>query len=236
MQLSISTCNLWCAVLLLAASRAMTAEPNTADFPASEAYFGLAQVSESPGAVVHFVRLLEYQCETDAPCSDKSLFVVGGDKLLTGGTDSEGVYAWYRVGRKYLRGWLPPGKIKNLPFDRNPALRSWEGTWTAGTAQRIVIKVETGSHQLTVGARAEWYGTRLADGQQVVHKGDVTGSATPEGNRLVIRSGDKPYQCVLVLELVGEILGAEDNMHCGGMNVGFSDAYVRDAAAKSASN
>ena len=68
----------------------------------------------------------------------------------------------------------------------------------------------------------------MANGEQVVHTGDVAGKSAPDGNRLVVRGGSNPDDCVLELELVGEFMGAVDNMHCGGMNVGFSDAYTRD--------
>jgi hypothetical protein len=60
------------------------------------------------------------------------------------------------------------------------------------------------------------------------HTGDVQGNALPDENRLVVRDED----CVLELELVGDYLGVEDNMHCGGMNVSFSDAYTRDPGAE----
>ena len=39
------------------------------------------------GNPVQFAQLLEYQCEVGVRCSDKSLFVVGGDQLVTLGRE-----------------------------------------------------------------------------------------------------------------------------------------------------
>lgn len=222
------------AILLLAASGVMAADSETPpNFPESPSpYFGLAEVVARPGKAVHFTQLLESQCEASPVCSDKDELVVAGDRLVTGGTEEKRVYAWYRGRGTYLRGWLPAVNAKALPIDRRPALERWVGTWSAGVIRRISIDADASTRQLTVRAHAEWYGGEMANGEHVVHTGDVAGKSAPEGNRLVIRGGSDPDDCVLELELVGEFIGAVDNMHCGGMNVGFSDAYTRDSGAR----
>lgn len=190
---------------------------------------GLARVAARPGQPVHFVQLLDYECQPGLECSDKDLFVVDGDRLVTGGAEGQRVYVWFRGRGKSMGGWLPAAHVKNLPLDTNPTLEKWEGTWTVGDVRKIVIAEDPTTHQLTITANAKWYGAQLENGSQVIHTGDVSGKALREGNRLSIRGGDDAAGCVLEVELVDEFLAAEDNMHCGGMNVGFTDVYTRDA-------
>jgi hypothetical protein len=189
---------------------------------------GLARVVARPGEPVHFVQLLDYECRPGSKCSDKDIFMVDGDRVVTGGVEGEQVYVWFRGRGKAMRGWLPAAHVKDLPLDTNPALEKWEGTWTVDDVHRIVIKRDPTTHQLTITANAKWYGVKLEDGEQVIHTGGVRGNALPDGNRLIIRSGADSAACVLQLELVDEFLAAEDNMHCGGMNVSFTDVYTRD--------
>jgi hypothetical protein len=141
------------------------------------------------------------------------------------------VYAWFRGRGNYLRGWLPAANVRDLPFATHPAPKMWVGTWTVGEVRKIIIKADSATSELIIDANAEWHGGLNGE---VTHTGDVQGKGVPDGNRLVIRNGRSVEDCVLELELVGEFLAAQDNMHCGGMNVGFSDVYTRNASAKSA--
>jgi hypothetical protein len=222
-----------CVALLLTASDGIAAEPvTTSDIPnPSHAYFGLAQVVARPGEPVRFVQLLEYQCEEESTCSGSDLFLMDGDRLVTGGVEGKRVYAWFRGRGKYLRGWLPAAKVKELPFAAHPASKMWDGTWTVGEVRKIIIKTDSATSELIIDAYAEWHG---GVNGEVTHTGDVQGKGVPDENRLVIRSGRSVWDCVLELELVGEFLAAQDNMHCGGMNVSFSDVYTRNTSAKSA--
>jgi hypothetical protein len=190
---------------------------------------GLARVVARPDEPVHFVQLLEYQCEPGLKCSDKDIFVVNGDRVVTGEAEGKLVYAWFRGRGKSMRGWLPAAHVKNLAMDTSPILEKWEGTWTVGDVRVIVITVDRKTHQLIITANAKWYGAQLENGYQVVHTGDVHGKALPDGNGLII-PGDDDAECVLELELIDEFLAAEDNMHCGGMDVSFSDVYTRTPA------
>lgn len=211
--------------LLMAASVGVAAESATnSAFPDPSPHFGLAEVVTRAGTPVRFVQLLEYHCKTT--CTDDDLSVMDGDRLVTDGMENRRVYAWFRGGGKYLRGWLPAANVKELRFARHPAYGKWQGTWMVGDARQIVIKAEPATNALAISASAEWHGGRLENGEQVIHTGDMQGKATPAGNRLVVRDEN----CVMELELVDEFLGAEDNMQCGGMNVSFSDVYTRDAS------
>jgi hypothetical protein len=219
-----------CVALLLAASEGIADEPvNTSDFPdPSKAYFGLARAVARPGQPVRFAQLLEYQCEEESTCSGSDLFLTDGDRLVTGGVEGKRVYAWFRGRGKYLRGWLPAANVKELPFPTHPASKMWDGTWTVGEVQKIIVKADSATSELIIDAYAEWHG---GVNGEVTHTGDVHGKGTPDGNRLVIRNGRNVEDCVLELELVGEFLAAQDNMNCGGMNVSFSDVYTRNASA-----
>lgn len=221
-----------CVALLLTASDGIADEPvTTADFPdPSQAYFGLARVVSLQGNPVRFVQLMESQCEKSS-CSESEFFLMDGDRLVTGGAEGKRVYAWFRGRGKYLRGWLPTANVKELPFATHPASKMWDGTWTVGEVRKIIIKANSATSELSIDGYAEWHGGVSGE---VIHTGDVHGEAVPDGNRLVIRTGRSVWDCVLELELVDEFLAAQDNMHCGGMNVSFSDVYTRNASAKSA--
>lgn len=219
----------WSVALVMAGGVSLCAGPiavaTSASAPSFQLNVGLATVVARLGKPVHFVQLLE--CYPDSACSDKDAFVVNGDRVVTGEAEGQRVYVWFRGRGKSLRGWLPAAHVKNLPLDTNPALEKWKGTWTVGDVRKIVIKVGSTAHQLTITGHAKWYGARLENGYQVIHTGDVRGKALPDGNRVIIRDADDS-DCVLELELVDEFLAAEDNMHCGGMNVSFGDVYTRD--------
>jgi hypothetical protein len=219
-----------CVALLLTASDGIADEPvNTSDFPdPSTAYFGLARAVARPDQPVRFAQLLEYQCEEEATCSGSDLFLTDGDRLVTGGVEGKRVYAWFRGRGKYLRGWLPAANVKELPFATHPASKMWDGTWTVGEVQKIIVKADSETSELMIDAYAEWHG---GVNGEVTHTGGVHGKGIPDGNRLVIRNGRNAEDCVLELELVGEFLAAQDNMNCGGMNVSFSDVYIRNASA-----
>jgi hypothetical protein len=224
----------WCVALYLLGGVSLGVG-STAASPAGASFHinvGLARVVAQPGKPVHFLQLLDYECQPGLKCSDKDLFVVDGDRLVTGGVEGQRVYVWFRGRGKSMRGWLPAAHVKNLPLDPSPTLEKWEGTWTVGDVLKIVVAVDPTTHQLTITANAKWYGAQLEDGGQVVHTGDVHGKALPEGNRLIVRGGDDAGGCVLEVELVDEFLAAEDNMHCGGMNVSFTDVYTRNAAKR----
>lgn len=212
--------------LLLMSSIAVAAQPaTTSDFPdPAQAYFGLARVVAPPGHQVRFVQLLEYQCAEAASCSESDNFLSNGDRLVTGGVEGKRVYAWFRERGRYLRGWLPAANVKELSFARHPASKLWAGTWTVGEARRIVITADSATSELIVAADAKWYG---GVNGEVIRTGDLQEKAIPDGNRLIIRTGEDPEDCILELELVDEFLAAQDNMHCGGMNVSFSDVYTR---------
>jgi hypothetical protein len=222
------------AALLLTASVGVAAEPvTTSDSPnPSQAYFGLARVVAQPGKPVQFAQLLEYQCAEQSACSGSDLSLTDGDRLVTGGVEGKRVYAWFRGRAKYLRGWLLAASVEELPFATHPAPKMWDGTWTVGEVRKIIIKADSSTSELIIAAYAEWHG---GVNGEVIHTGDVQGKAVPDRNRLVIRTGERPEDCVLELELVGELLAAQDNMHCGGMNVSFSDVYTRNASAKALS-
>jgi hypothetical protein len=222
-----------CVALLLTASDGIADEPvTTSDFPdPSQAYFGLAQVVARQGKPVRFAQLLEYRCPEESTCSGSDLFLTDGDRLVTGGLEGKRVYVWFRGRGKYLRGWLPAANVKELPFATRPASKMWDATWTVGEARKIIIKADTATSELIIDAHAEWHG---GVNGEVTHSGDVQGKGVPDGNRLVIRNSRSVEDCVLEIELMGEFLAVQDNMHCGGMNVSFSDVYARNVNAKSA--
>ncbi len=78
---------------------------------------------------------------------------------------------------------------------------------------------------LRVKGRAYWPARNLPP----FHSGEVTGSARPERNLLVLENKDAPaeFRCQVRLSLVGPLLVVSDNRKCGGANVSFDGVYVR---------
>jgi len=78
-----------------------------------------------------------------------------------------------------------------------------------------------------VSGRAYWYGIN-----DVVHFGSVNADGIPSGSSLHVVEGDDrddPAACRIdfVLNPLDHTLSAEDNSHCGGMNVTFRGKWVR---------
>jgi hypothetical protein len=118
--------------------------------------------------------------------------------------------------RRYL-GWIPAERIK---FIRSTGaafpLSAWLGTWASGTAQKIVIRADGSALQAK--GDAWWQG--LTD----PHFGDFRGVSVPTGNLAVFE--DNP--CRVQMVMISRMIAAEDNGHCGGMNVTFTGFYIRN--------
>ncbi|MBY0449693.1 MAG: hypothetical protein K2X01_03605 [Cyanobacteria bacterium] len=106
--------------------------------------------------------------------------------------------------------------------------KTWSKKWRDGS-QSIVIRPDA-KHpgKLLVQGTAFWHG--LGDN---VHTGSVDASAKPNGAFMRVSEGSgqesgkdtSEFDCQLSLRLIPPFLVAEDNDHCGGMNVRFNGLY-----------
>jgi hypothetical protein len=117
-------------------------------------------------------------------------------------------------------GWVRTRDIREVPADPAPPLDAWFGTWANGRG-RIRIAATKNARKLQLEGQAEWHG--IGD---VVHTGEFSGEAAPEGNRLhFVENG--AGSCTVDLTLIGKYLLANDNNLCGGMNVRFWGVWKR---------
>jgi len=115
--------------------------------------------------------------------------------------------------------WIRSEALSVLPYDGNPSLRAWLGTWTGGEDR---VRIRAGSVAGTV--RLE--GSAMWSGKYTAHFGDTKGSASPEGNHLhFVENG--PDSCSIEMTLLGRYIIASDNQACGGLNARFQGIWKR---------
>jgi hypothetical protein len=118
--------------------------------------------------------------------------------------------------------WVFTAAIRPVTFSPNPPPSAWVGAWQGGE-DHVIIRVSSESGKLTIKGTAQWHGN--AD---VVHFGDITGEATPQGNKLhVVEDSNNAQSCTVDLTLYGRYIIAADNDRCGGMNVRFQGIWRR---------
>jgi hypothetical protein len=153
-----------------------------------------------------------------------------GDRVIVSKTWNGFACVWIQPGRDRQPaageqvGWLPLNRLVLTPPDRNPPLEHWLGTWRAG-GEPLVVSRGRDPGELQVEGMAYWPG-RLHPN---AHSGRLSGTAQPEGNRLVIEDPTDPeaVRCRAHLSLLGDVLVVNDNHRCGGVNVNFDGVYQR---------
>lgn len=148
----------------------------------------------------------------------KAAYVVPGDELLVSRGFGDWMCAWYqpRKGSETV-GWIPAHQLSVAGPARIPTPARWVGEWEFGI-QSLRIRNDAKKGSLNVEGQALWRG--LGDN---VHTGEVSASARPDGNVLVVEQDI----CRVTLRLVGDYLVVTDNSDCGGMNVRFDGVYRR---------
>ena len=117
-------------------------------------------------------------------------------------------------------GWVRSKEIRPVPFDAAPAPEAWVGTWANGP-DRIQVQTAKAAGKLELHGEASWQGHG-----DVVHTGEFTGEAAPNGNHLHFVE-DGAESCTVDLTLIGNYLVANDNDRCGGANVRFWGVWTR---------
>lgn len=123
-------------------------------------------------------------------------------------------------------GYLVAARLKPLPVDASPPLKTWAGHWRDGDD---TISLTAKGATLTADGDAYWPSAhpsarQFPGGPNV---GDLSGTAAPKGNAVTFADASDPQACSATLRLIGEVLVVADNGACGGMNVSFSGVYRR---------
>lgn len=116
-------------------------------------------------------------------------------------------------------GWIRTAALRVVPYDEQPPLSAWVGTW-AGGEDRVLIRTGSEPGTLHLVGSANWHG------KYTKHFGDTKGSASPIGNHLHFVE-DGTDSCTIDMTLLNRYILASDNQACGGMNVRFEGIWKR---------
>ncbi len=164
-------------------------------------------------------------CPGDSRCLQKG-YLVNGDRVLTA-HPAEGWVCIYYLGKKSdYTGWVKEEQVKTLPSSKNPPVKDWLGYWETLGKDNIIIS-EAPDGMLRIEGKAFWFGGKDSLGYDIVHFGEISGTAEPTGNSLTVKDGDDGFSCVAKATLVGSYMVVSDNSYCGGMNVRFNSIYRR---------
>jgi hypothetical protein len=124
--------------------------------------------------------------------------------------------------------WIRTGMLHILPYEANPPLRAWVGTWTGGE-DHVVIRAGDKPGTLHLAGNAVWNG-RSGN----AHFGDTKGSAAPVGNHLHFAENG-PNSCAIDMTLMSRYILASDNGLCGSLNARFQGIWKRMPAPQKTS-
>jgi len=160
-----------------------------------------------------------FGCAAAASCLSGA--VAAGDPVLVYNKKGDWTCGYVTAQDGGGAGWIRSKDIRLVEVDPNPLLTAWAGTWAGGQA-RVAIALSQEQGQLDLSGQAVWHGAG-----DVTHTGDLAGHALPSGNRLHYADGSKVDSCTIDLTLAGKFIIADDNGHCGGMNVRFAGVWRR---------
>ena len=182
--------------------------------------FSLGTVKVSKGAKAFFYNDFEDNCPGSPSCREKA-YLINGNEVVINRVRSGFACAWYEPIRRQSRvGWIKEsdlGITKLLPG----GYRSWLGEWTHAL-NGIEFTENKLPGFLNVTGNATWKG--LGDNVDV---GEIDGRYEPKNGVIEYSDGEGEYDCRAALRLLGKYLIVADNLNCGGVNVSFSEIYIK---------
>jgi hypothetical protein len=213
---------------LLALSAALAGRAQTPDdtcrngsFPTNETAIGRAQVS-GQGRVAMLSD--DAGCPAETPKCRGRTVLAPRAIVLTG--HRHGNYLCAFDPTRDDAGYVQAARLKPLPVDAAPPPGAWVGRWRDGDD---VIRLTAKGAALTADGQAYWPSAHPSARQFPggPNLGDLSGTATPNGDRVVFADASDPQACRATLTLIGDTLVVADNQACGGMNVSFTGVYRR---------
>lgn len=183
-------------------------------------------------------------CREAEPCRTKA-YVLAGDVLIASdfGTLGRQTTKWVEVeyvarsGRS-TRGWLRDTDLQTLSDPPPTSIGAWMGRWVR-TEATITMKPANRQGMVAVSGNATWGASdpgRARSG--AVNTGEIDGRfqlKQSRGGFAIGAKGSLPFDqgdqslCRVRFRLLSPYLLVEDNLNCGGLNVSFSGAYVKQA-------
>ena len=155
----------------------------------------------------------------------KQSYLVAGDPVIvTSTTPDYRCVTYANPGKRLYWGWLPTGRVTLIKSGAAPEpLPRWLGVWQFRYNSITLTSIDGRTVQAK--GNAAWVRAGIAN------VGEIEASGVPRGDMLILEEGDPSYSCVLKLLKIGNVIAAQDNLRCGGLNVSFSGLYSRSPAS-----
>lgn len=171
-------------------------------------------------------------CPASAGCERKA-YLVPGDEVIVDRVAHGWACAWFAGARTPTMGYLHAADLDFAATAAKVTGSDWVGGWEqvpAGSDDPVATLLFSLHHDgLRVTGEALWYGD-VVDGDRVVHTGSIEVEGLEADTDHTSFQPPDEYECGASFRLLGDYLVADDNGHCGGMNVTFDGIYQRSAS------
>src|SRR5690242_7353642 len=179
--------------------------------------------AKSPNERVYFFsRKIACTSGSSCPARMKS-YLVDGDVVFGGPADKKFRCVYYGSSKgTIVAGFIAADQLAPFAEDDELTQDFLVGTWSHNGNPKIII---TAAEKNQVGAEGEawWPRPRIAP----YHEGSFSAVATPAGKEITFRDGNDADSCKVDVLRRGPYLVAQDNDHCGGVNVRFSGILMK---------
>jgi hypothetical protein len=188
----------------------------------------LARVASTPAGRTYF-HDDRSGCPASAGCQRKA-YLVPGDEVIIDRVAHGWACAWFGDGRTPTMGYLRAADLEMLGGRHATSGSDWVGGWEqipAGDGEPVATLLFSLHHDgLRVAGEAQWFGNTV-DGERVVHTGNIEVDGLEADTDHTSFQPPDEFECGASFRLHGDFLVADDNGHCGGMNVTFDGIYRR---------
>ncbi|WP_233967675.1 hypothetical protein [Pectobacterium polaris] len=192
-------------------------------FPYYSGQYSVAKINAPHGDKVHFYDddIRDGCPDNKAVCQSKTS-LKAGDSVLVAQEKNGWSCVWHFGKKSEFVGWIQSIYLEKQPI-KTAGINAWLGSWHEyGNS----IKITRGKNDtLHLKGKARWHGGVSSYGERIVHYGNISASAIPNGNRLQWGDSLEEFECTGVMQLINGNLIVKDNGNCGGMNVRFNGIY-----------
>ncbi|MCL6362248.1 hypothetical protein CUU45_17980 [Pectobacterium polaris] len=192
-------------------------------FPYYSGQYSVAKINAPHADKVHFYDddIRDGCPDNKAVCQSKTS-LKAGDSVLVAQEKNGWSCVWHFGKKSEFVGWMQSIYLEKQPI-KTAGINAWLGSWHEyGNS----IKITRGKNDtLHLKGKARWHGGVSSYGERIVHYGNISASAIPNGNRLQWGDSLEEFECTGVMQLINGNLIVKDNGNCGGMNVRFNGIY-----------
>ncbi|WP_174866826.1 hypothetical protein [Pectobacterium polaris] len=192
-------------------------------FPSYSGQYSVAKITAAHGDKVHFYDddVRDGCPDNKAVCQSKTS-LKAGDSVLVAQEKNGWSCVWHFGKQSEFVGWMQSSYLEKQPI-KTVGINAWLGSWHQYSDSIKITRGKNGTLHLK--GKAKWHGGVSSYGERIVHYGNISASAIPNGNRLQWGDSLEEFECKGVMQLINGNLIVEDNGKCGGMNVHFDGIY-----------